>query len=107
MGIQPPVGLVLAQEAQSGLLDTTCEVVEAAIATAGIELVGRTRKDIGTRIADAIDAMAEAHQALSAIEFRANDSLGALGTADLEDHLERRPGRAAMQRPLQCADGAC
>ena len=50
--------------------------------------------------------MAESHQPFAAIELGADHRFGALGSADLEHHVERRTGRAAMQRALERADGA-
>jgi len=64
------------------------------------------REHVGARIADAVDAVAESHQPLAAIELRADHVVGALGRADLEDHVERRPRRAAVQRPFEGPDGA-
>ena len=50
--------------------------------------------------------MSESHEALAAIEFGADDGFRALGRADLEHHVERGTGRAAMQRALERADRA-
>ena len=50
--------------------------------------------------------MAEAHQPLARFDFLAQHFLGAGDVADLEDHVQRRAGRAAVQRTLERADGA-
>src|SRR5262249_33927820 len=62
---------------------------------------------VGARIAHTVDAMAEAHQAFLARERVFEPGTNVLETADGIEHVEHRPGRAAMQRSLQgtqCAD---
>ena len=58
-------------------------------------------EDVGAGIAHLVDAVAESHQLLAAPRFCAQDRFGARRVADLEDHLERRPWRAAVERPFQ------
>jgi hypothetical protein len=50
--------------------------------------------------------VSESHEALAAIEFGADDRFGALRCGDVEHHVERRTGCAAMQRALECTDRA-
>jgi len=50
--------------------------------------------------------MSEPHQPLAAIQFRADDGLGAVRGADLQDGVERRTGCSAVERTLERADRA-
>ncbi len=60
----------------------------------------------GARVVHLVDPVAEAHQPFAAGELLAQHRLGPFGRADLEDRVERRAGRAAVQRTLERADRA-
>ena len=94
------------QQAQRGPFDAARHIVQTAIAVAPVELLGGACQDVGARIANPVDAVAESHDALAAIQLRANDRLGAVRRADFEHHVERGTGRAAVQRTFERADGA-
>ena len=68
--------------------------------------LGGGGEHVGARVANLVDAVAESHQPLAAFDLPAQQRFGARGVADLEHHVERRAGRAAVQRPLQRADRA-
>ncbi len=76
------------------------------IAVPGIQALGGGREDVGARVADLVDAMAEAHQLFSRLDLSAQHRLGARRIADLEHHVERRSGSAAVQRTFECADSS-
>ena len=49
--------------------------------------------------------MSEAHQALAAVERLAHPALGVAHRRDLFEHRDHVRGRAAVERPRQCANG--
>ena len=104
VGLQAATGLVLFEQAQRDCLHAARQVVQR-VASAEHRL-RRGGQDVGARIADFVDAVAEAHQPLARLDLPAQHLLGARDLGDLEDHVERGTGRAAVQRPFQCADGA-
>jgi predicted amidohydrolase YtcJ len=59
---------------------------------------------VGARVAHPIDAVAETHQPIAAVERRLEPGAGVLRLADGVQHLDHRAGRAAVQRTLQGAD---
>jgi hypothetical protein len=67
---------------------------------------GGVRQHVGARIAHLVDAMSEAHQLPAGVDLPAQDLGGPGCVADLEHHVERRSGGAAVQRPLECAQCA-
>jgi len=96
VGIKPPLRLVFAEQTQRGGFDASCEAIEALVSIALKKPLGCLRKHIGARIAHAVDAVPESHDPFTAIQFGADEGFGSLGSADLEDHVERRPRRPAM-----------
>ena len=96
VGVEPAIRLPLAQQAQRGDFDSSRQLVQRAVAVAGVKAFRRSRQHVGPRIADAVDAMAESHQPLAAIELRADNRLRPLGGANLQHHIERRAWRAAQ-----------
>jgi hypothetical protein len=106
VGLQARAGLVLGQQGHRHALDVLGQGVQLAVAAGGVELGGGPLQHLGARVAHLVDAVAEAHQPLAAGEHGAHVGLGPLGAADREDHVEGRAGRAAVQRPLQRAEGA-
>jgi hypothetical protein len=67
---------------------------------------GGRGEHVGARVANLVHAMAEAHEALAALDLLPEHLLRARGVADLEHHVERGPRRAAMKGPFQRADRA-
>jgi hypothetical protein len=106
VGLKPPVRLAFAEEAKRGSFNTPGEVVKLPVAAARVELVSGSGQYIRAWIAHPIDSVSESHEALTLIQLGAKDSFGTLRTADFEDHLERRAGRAAMERTLEGAHRA-
>lgn len=104
VGVEGTVGLVLPQQAQGGGFDAAGELVERRVAAAHVEALRFRGEHVGARIAHAVDAVAETHQTLAAGELLAQHRLGAVGGADLEDHVERGAGSAAVERPFESAD---
>jgi len=106
VGVEASIGLALAEETEGSGFDGAGEVVELAIAASGVELRGGFREDVSTRIADAVDAVPESHEALATIEARADGGFGTVGAADFKHHLESGSRGAAMERPFERADGS-
>jgi len=65
----------------------------------------RSGEHVGPGVAHPVDPVAEAHQPLAALELRPQHRLGPLRRADVEDRLEHRARRPAVERPLERADG--
>src|SRR5262245_21561274 len=107
VGVEPSIGLALTKQSKRSGFDTPRQLVQRSIAVVRIEPLGGVRQHVGARVAHAVDTMAESHQALAAIELRADDGLGVFGRADFQHHVERRTGRAAVKRTLERAEGAC
>ena len=63
VGLEHAVGTALAQLGQRGLLQRLGHLVAR-----GVELAGRTPQHPGARVLGAVDAVAEAHQALAVVE---------------------------------------
>src|SRR5580765_465475 len=84
VGVEPPIGLALAQQPEGGGLHGSREIVEASIAAARVELRRRCAEYVRARVADAIDAMAESHESFAAIEPGADHRVSPLRRADLE-----------------------
>src|SRR5438132_12725977 len=101
--LQAPAGFVLLEQADRHALDVLREIVKW-ISTE--EPLGGGSEDVGPRVAHFVHAMAETHQPFSRLDFPAQHLFGSRRIADFEDHVERRAGRAAMQRTLERADRA-
>ena len=100
VGGEHAVGLARLQLRQRGLLERLRDL-EALRA----DLARGAAQDGGARVLGAVDAVAEAHQALALVERLLDPLLGVAGPLDLVDHLQHARGRAAVQRPRQRADG--
>ncbi len=106
IGLQVAPRLVFFQQAHRDLLDVFRQMIELQVAVGGVHLLGGLRQHLGAGVAHFVNTMAEAHQTLALFEFGAQVRLGIGFGGDLEDHIERRAGRAAVQRPLQRTDRA-
>ena len=62
--------------------------------------LGGRGEHVGARIADLVDAVAESHQLVAALDLPAQERLGARRLADLEHHVERRPGAPPCSGPF-------
>ena len=67
---------------------------------------GGAAQDPRARVFGAVDAVAEAHQALAAVERVGDPLLGVARRFDFLEHLQHARRRAAVQRARQRADGA-
>src|SRR5947199_17073 len=106
VGVQPPVRLALAQQAQGRDLDRAGELVQLLVPAMAIETLRRRGQHVRSRIAHPVDAVAEAHQPLAPGQLLPQHRLGPLRTADLEDHVQRRAGSATVEGALQGSHGA-
>src|SRR5213594_285531 len=106
IGFDAALWLAFAQQTKRGGFDLAREVVQARISPARIEALGGLGEDVGAGVTDSIDAVSESHEALAPLQLGADHGFRALGRADVEYHVERRPGCAAMEGTLKCADGA-
>src|ERR1044072_6884917 len=107
VGAQIAAGLHFLEHPEDRLLDGPREVEQLAVLDRAVRrahLVGHLAQHVGARIADLVDAMAEAHDPPPARQLVAHPRLGPLGRPDVLQHVEHRNGRAAMQRPLLRAD---
>ena len=68
------------------------------------ELVRGAAEDARPRILGAVDAMAEAHDPLAAVEQVADVGVGVAARLDLVEHLQHARRSAAVQRPGERAD---
>src|SRR5689334_22938852 len=107
VGIEPAIGPVLPQQAKRGLFYRLGESIKLLIAPMCVKAPGRFSQHVGSRITNFVDAMAESHEPLAAIELGAKNGFGALRHANLEDHVECGTRCAAVERTLQGADRAC
>ena len=64
------------------------------------------RRTRGARVLGAVDAVAEAHQPLAAVEHVLDPALGVAGALDVVEHLQHARRRAAVQRARERADRA-
>src|SRR4051794_5572945 len=72
---------------------------------AGPQLARRAVQHTRARVLGAVDAVAESHQPLAAIQHRLDVALGGAGRLDLLEHLQHPAGRAAVQGAGERADG--
>ena len=70
------------------------------------ELARRAAQDARARVLGAVDAVAEAHEPLAAVQRVLDPLLGVAGLLDALDHLQHARRRAAVQRAAQRADRA-
>ena len=98
---QHAVGLARLQLGERGLLERLGDL-EARRA----ELARGAPQHPRARVLGAVDAVAEAHQPLAAVERVLDPALGVAELLDLVEHLQHARGRAAVQRAGQRADGA-
>ena len=99
VGGEHAIGLARLELRQRGLLERLGDL-EAL----GADLARGAAQDRGARVLGAVDAVAEAHQALALVERLLDPLLGVAGLLDLVEHLQHARGRAAVQRPRQRAD---
>ena len=93
----------LGEDAQRDVLDLDREL---RATRAVLHPLGDLAQRRGARVVGAVDAMAEAHQPLAAVERLADPRLGVLGRADLAELVDDLRRRAAVERPLHRADRA-
>ena len=87
---------------ERGLLERLGDLVAR-----GVELLGRAAQHAGARVLGAVDAVAEAHQPLAAVEQLLDVRRRvAVALLDLLDHAEHARRRTAVQRAGHRADGA-
>ena len=101
--LQRPVGMSLGEHPQRDVLDGDGEL--EPVGRAGHAL-GDLAQRGGARVVGAVDAVAEAHQPLAAVERVVDPRLGVLRRADLVELVDDLGRCAAMQRSLERADGA-
>ena len=70
------------------------------------DLLGGAAQHPGARVLGPVDAVAEAHQPVAAVEQLLHVALGVARLGHVVEHLEHARGRAAVQRPRQRADRA-
>src|SRR5687768_5766037 len=99
--VEPAVGFVLCQETQVRLLHRTRKLVKLPISLGRVEPLGGLCEHVGARISDTIDTMTKPHKPLAPFELAANDGFRSIRLPDVQDHVEGRPGRAAMKGALQ------
>src|SRR5215218_6879685 len=104
VGLQVPAWLVLSEQSQRRLFDIERQLVEFFIPVGGVEALGSGGEYVCPRVAYAVDPVPETHEPLAAPELLAQERLGPARVPDLEHHIERRPRRATMQRPLERTD---
>ena len=63
-------------------------------------------QDLRPRVLGLVDAVAEAHQPVAAVERRRQPGIDVVGRADRVQHVQHLRRRPAVQRPLQGADRA-
>ena len=71
VGLQPPPGLVLLEQAKRGRLDLARERVEMHVAGAGEQSFSGDGENIGARITHFVHAVTETHQPITGLDFRA------------------------------------
>ena len=94
------VGAALAQLLERGGLEGLGDLVAR-----GVELQAGPPEHAGPRVLGAVDAVAEAHQPLAAVQDALDVALGVAGALDLLEHVQHAAGRTAVQRPGHGADG--
>ena len=99
VGGEHAVGLARLQLGERGLLERLGDL-EALRA----DLLRGAAQHAGARVLGAVDAVAEAHQPLAAVQQLLDVALGVALALDLVEHLQHAAGRAAVQRAAQRAD---
>ena len=101
VGLDRPVGTPLAQLLQRGLLQR-----QRGLEAGRAELLGGAAQHAGARVLGAVDAVAEAHEPLAAVEQVLHVRLGVAALLDAVEHVQHAGGGAAVQRAGHRADGA-
>src|SRR6185437_4695585 len=70
------------------------------------DLLGGAAQDPSARVLCTVDAVAEAHEALPAVEQPLDVAVGVALGGDVVEHLQHARGGAAVQRPRQRAHRA-
>src|SRR5262249_43400167 len=95
------IGVAGAQDPGGGGLDGARHREPARRrAERGLEIADRALEHRGARVAHAVHAVAHPHDAAAGGGLGLEPGLGARGLADRVEHVEHRPGRAAVQRAL-------
>src|SRR3989442_8438593 len=88
-----PLGMLLVEDGQRGLLDLRRQVVELRI-----QALAHHLEDPRSRVIGAVDAVPEAHESFLAIARLAHPVLGIRGGADLLQLVHYRPRPASLSR---------
>ena len=100
VGVQVAPRLQLGQHVDGRALDGLGELHQRAP-----QPLGDRAQQHRTRVVRLVDAVAEAHDALAALDGPADVGLGPVGRADGVEHVERPAGGPAVQRARQRPDG--
>ncbi len=101
VGGQHAVGLAGLQLGQRGLLELL-----GRLQARGVDLLGGATQHSRAGVLGPVDAVAEAHQPLAAVEQVLHVALGVALALDAVEHVQHPRGRAAVQRAAQRAHGA-
>ena len=101
VGGQHAVGLARLELGQRGLLELL-----GRLEAGRVDLLGGAAQHPRPRVLGAVDAVAEAHQALTAVEQVLDVALGVALALDAVEHVQHPRGRAAVQRAAQRAHRA-
>src|SRR3990172_12896519 len=107
IGLEAAPRLELLENPEHHFFDDAGILVELLLTGAGEELTGGLIEDVGARVSHLVDAMTEAHDPPSGGDHLPRPGFGFHGDGlsrcrrarpNLEDHVERRPGRSAVKR---------
>ena len=92
VGVESPPGFAFAEQAKRGGFDVSREVVQGPIAAGRIEALGGVGKNIRTRVAHPVDAMAESHETLAPIQTTSTTSTTLPTTTTQPQYYEVQSG---------------
>src|SRR6266498_2068715 len=98
------VRILFRQEVHSNIFYFSSKCIEGHVPRLPEHFLSRGREHFRAWVACSVDTMSKTHKSLSTFEFPTHDRLRAVRLANLEHHIKRRSGRAAMKRTLQSAN---
>ena len=97
VGLERAIGMLLGQDPQGDVLDLDRELEPVGLV---LHPLGDRAQRGGPRVVGAVDAVAEAHQPLAAIEGVADPGLGVIGRADLASWSTTSDGAPPWSGPF-------